>query len=106
MIYKDSKHADDLLGALPHALRILRERAGYRSLRPAAERIRSRTGASLSKATLSEWERGTRPVTDSLIFFLIGLGYDFCDLQQALDEQARTVQSSSLQHSDKDAGSG
>ncbi len=75
-----------LTAALPRALKLLRERAGYASLRPAAQAIGEKTGHSISPATLSEWERGTMPVVDSLICFLSGLGYDFRHLQAALEE--------------------
>lgn len=78
--------ARDLTAAIPQALKQLREQAGYRSLRPAARAIEERTGHSLSPATLSEWERGTKPVSDSLVYFLVGLGYDFRDFQGALED--------------------
>lgn len=85
-----SRHFSDetkrLLAAFPKALRLLRERAGYASLRPAAQAIEEKTGHKIGAATLSEWDRGTLPVVDSLVYFLVGLGYDFTSLQRALEE--------------------
>ncbi len=85
-MYRRTGSIEDLTAALPRALRLLRERAGYASLRPAAQAIAEKTGHSISPATLSEWERGTMPVADSLICFLSGLGYDFRHLQATLEE--------------------
>lgn len=81
--------AQALAAAIPQALRLLRERAGHTSLRPAAQAIKERTGHGIGRATLSEWERGTKPVIDSLIYFLVGLGYDFTHFQSAIDEVMR-----------------
>ena len=75
-----------VLDALPTALYRLRTRAGYTTLRPAAEAIRKATGQTVSRATLSNWERGTMPRADQLLYFLLGLGYSFRDLQGAIDE--------------------
>lgn len=75
-----------IVAALPVALRRLRLRAGYSSLRPAAEAIEVATGQTVSRATLSKWECGTCPRADHLVYFLSGLGFTFGDLQEAIDE--------------------
>lgn len=84
--------AQALTAAIPEALRLLRERAGYPTLRPAVQAIRRRTGYGIGRATLSAWERGTLPRFDLLIHFLIGLGYDLTHLQSALEEVVRHAQ--------------
>ncbi|HEX9736042.1 MAG TPA: helix-turn-helix transcriptional regulator [Thermoanaerobaculia bacterium] len=75
-----------IVAALPVALRRLRLRAGYPSLRPAAEAIAHATGQTVSRATLSKWEYGTCPRADHLVTFLAGLGFTFRDLQDAIEE--------------------
>jgi len=75
-----------LARAIPLALRRLRDRAGHKSLRPAVEAIQRATGHSVSRAAISNWERGTMPQIDSVLFFLFGLGFTFRDFQDALEE--------------------
>ncbi|RMH17469.1 MAG: hypothetical protein D6696_15650 [Acidobacteria bacterium] len=71
---------------------MLRYRAGYPTLRPAARAIEKRTGHHLGSSTISAWEgtkgsKGTTlPRLDYLIIFLVGLGYDFTHLQGTIEE--------------------
>lgn len=96
IMIKNANPSQALIAALPQALRLLRERAGYSSLRPAAQAITEKTGHKIGPATLSEWDRGTLPVVDSLVHFLIGLGYDFTHLQRALEEVATAAEDPTL----------
>ncbi|NJL28631.1 MAG: helix-turn-helix domain-containing protein [Thermoanaerobaculia bacterium] len=55
------------------------------SQRAAASQIRDRTGAGVTQAMISQWERGEqRPSLDSLEAFLVGLDRSLADLHQAL----------------------
>ena len=78
--------------AIPLALKRLRDRAGHKSLRPAVEAIQQATGHSVSRAAISNWERGTMPQIDSVLFFLFGLGFTFRDFQDALEEALDEMQ--------------
>ncbi|HEX9736044.1 MAG TPA: hypothetical protein VGG06_29120 [Thermoanaerobaculia bacterium] len=81
-----------LARAIPVALKRLRDKAGFRSLRPAAEAIEKATGQSVSRAAISKWESGTMPQLDSALYFLLGLGFTFRDLQDALEEVLRDLE--------------
>lgn len=75
-----------LARAIPLAFKRLRDKAGYGSLRPAAEAIEKSTGQSVSRAAISKWESGTMPQIDSALFFLLGLGFTFRDFQDELED--------------------
>lgn len=81
-----------LLKELPGALKQIRVGVGL-SQRAAAILIRDRTGAGVTQAMISQWERGEqRPSLDSLEATLDALGCSLADLHEALALAAEGVE--------------
>ncbi len=81
-----------LINHIPAALKSLRLKAGL-SQRAAAAQVRERTGACLTQAMLSQWERGDqKPSLESLGYLLEGLGFNLRDLDRVLGVAPREGQ--------------
>ena len=77
---------DEAMSYMPLVMRRLRLRAGHKTQTSALRAIRRNTGVGITGARMSEWESGrTAPSLRSLFAFLLGLGYDFKDLQDEID---------------------
>lgn len=77
------------LRRLPQVITLMRKEARYRSQSAAAQAVQAKTGVKLSKAQISQWERGqTMPNLMSLLAFLEGLGYT---LSRDLDAEGSRV---------------
>ena len=72
--------------AVSTALRRLRLKAGYESLRATEEAVRTATGETVSRSAISKWERGAAaPGIDITIVYLRGLGFSLFDLQHEIE---------------------
>jgi len=82
---------DEAMRYLPFVMRRLRLRAGHKTQTSALRAIRKNTGVGITGARICEWESGrTAPSLRSLFAFLLGLGYDFKDLQDEIDHFVAT----------------
>ncbi len=78
---------DEAMRYMPVLMRRLRLRAGHKTQTSALRAIRKNTGVGITAARISQWESGhTAPSLRSLFAFLLGLGYDFKDLQDEIEQ--------------------